>query len=96
MLLSQSIVLPQLIVQNVNLSNAFGGNYDENALLIGVFKLLFILVAAFYVLFAVIVVRQVQIMKNTLITPVSPILLVLSILHLLLAIGVLLLFIVIL
>lgn len=89
-------MLLQLIIQNDGPIGSFGGSVDENALLIGVFKLLFILVSFFYVMFAVIVVRQVQIMKNTLITPISPVLLILSILHLIISVIIFALFILVL
>ena len=70
--------------------------FGETDILSGIFKVLFILSIFFYIVFAVIVIRQVQIMKNTLITPVSPLILFLSILHLLMAVGILLLFLIIL
>lgn len=70
--------------------------FGEVNILSMVFKVLFILSVLFYVVFAVIAIRQVQIMKNTLITPVSPLILFASILHLLAAFGILLLFFVIL
>lgn len=69
---------------------------NEASLLNGLFKVMFLLSIVFYIIFAVIVIRQVQIMKNTLITPVSPLILLLSILHLILAIAILFLFIIIL
>lgn len=69
---------------------------DETAIIDFVFKLLFMLSVIFYIVFAVIVIRQVQIMKNTLITPVSPLLMLLSILHLIAALLILGLFFVIL
>lgn len=69
---------------------------QEVDILSGIFKVLFILSILFYIVFAVIVIRQVQIMKNTLITPVSPVILFASIIHLLIAIGVLFLFFIIL
>lgn len=62
----------------------------------GIFKVLFILSVVFYIVFAVIVIRQVQIMKNTLITPISPLIMFFSVVHLLLAAGVLFLFFIIL
>lgn len=69
---------------------------DESVIIDFVFKLLFMLSVLFYIVFAVIVIRQVQIMKNTLITPVSPFLMLLSILHLIAALLILGLFFVIL
>ncbi|MDQ5951142.1 MAG: hypothetical protein QG639_419 [Patescibacteria group bacterium] len=67
-------------------------NFQQIDILSGIFKVLFLLSVFFYVIFAVIVIRQVQIMKNTLITPVSPVILLASILHLLVAVGILFLF----
>lgn len=67
-------------------------NIDQVALLSGVFKVLFLLSVVFYMVFAVIVIRQVQIMKNTLITPVSPLIMLLSIIHLALTVVIFLLF----
>lgn len=69
---------------------------DEVAIVDGVFKTLFLLSVIFYVIFAVIVIRQVQIMKNTLITPVSPALLFVSVVHLLVAVGIFFFFLVLL
>lgn len=71
-------------------------SFSQDGLLSLVFKVLFLLSVLFYCIFAVIVIRQVQIMKNTLITPISPLILLFSILHLVLAVGVFLLFLVIL
>jgi hypothetical protein len=65
---------------------------SEVGILSAIFKVLFLLSVAFYIVFAVIVIRQVQIMKNTLITSVSPVILMASILHLLFALGILILF----
>lgn len=67
-------------------------SFQQIDILSGIFKVLFILSVFFYVIFSVIVIRQVQIMKNTLITPVSPVILWASILHLLVAVGILFLF----
>lgn len=68
----------------------------EAGILSAIFKVLFLLSVSFYIVFAVIVIRQVQIMKNTLITAISPVILMASILHLLLAVGILFLFFIIL
>lgn len=54
-----------------------------------VFKILFILGAFLYVLFSIVVVRQISIMRSTLVTDYSAILTTLGYIHLLLSIGVL-------
>lgn len=64
----------------------------ESMILTGLFKFLFILTMICYAAFSVVVIRQVQIMKNTLITPISPIFLTLAIFHTLAAVFVLGLF----
>lgn len=63
----------------------------ESAILFLV-KLLFILAGLIYVVFAVIVVRQVHVMKQTLITSFSPVILLLGYIHLFVAIGMLVFF----
>ncbi|MEX0895883.1 MAG: DUF5657 family protein [Patescibacteria group bacterium] len=65
---------------------------DQSSILISLFKFLFILTALCYSVFAVIVVRQIQIMKNTLITSFSPIIFFVGFAHLLVALFVLGLF----
>lgn len=69
---------------------------SETSVLNFVFKMLFILSVLFYIVFTFIVIRQVQIMKNTLITPVSPLLMLIAIVHFISAIFILGLFFVIL
>lgn len=59
-------------------------------------KGIFVLGAILYLIFSFVVVRQIHVMKSTVITPLSGFMTILGFLHLLLAIGVLLLFIVIL
>lgn len=58
------------------------------------FKVLFIVAAFLYMLFAIVVVRQISIMKSTLITSFSTLLTSVGLAHLLLSIGVLIFFIV--
>ena len=45
-------------------------------------KAIFVLLLVFYLVFAIIILRQVQIMSNTLVTPFSPILRFVAIFHL--------------
>lgn len=66
------------------------------SLLLVLFKILFVLAAFLYVLFSFVVIRQISLMRKTLITPFSPILSILGWLHSLIAIIVLLIFIIIL
>lgn len=61
-----------------------------------VFKILFIVAAALYVLFAFVVTRQIHVMKNTLITTFSSMIQLLGYLHLALAVAVLIFFIMVL
>lgn len=60
--------------------------------LLGAFKFFLILSALIYMVFAFVILRQVKVMKSTLITPFSPVIRTLGILHLALAGGVLVLF----
>lgn len=61
--------------------------------LILVFKILLLTLFGLYFIFSLIVVRQVQLMTDTLITEVSPLLKAFSIIHAGIALGVLILFI---
>lgn len=61
-----------------------------------VFKILFIVAALLYVLFAFVVTRQIHVMRTTLITSFSPVVQLLGYLHLAAAVGVLLFFIMVL
>lgn len=54
-------------------------------------KLIILLILIFYAIFALLIVRQVDLMSKTLITKVSPIVLALSIIHAGFAIGLILL-----
>lgn len=60
------------------------------------FKILFVVAAIIYVLFTLIVMRQISLMKKTLITPVSPVIGLLGFVHFCLAVGVLVFYIVVL
>lgn len=57
-----------------------------------VLKILFIVGALMYLLFAFVVVRQIQVMKSTLVTPLTPAIQFLGFIHLLFALAVLFLF----
>lgn len=57
-------------------------------------KIGFIVLASLYFLFSLIVVRQVKLMTQTLVTAVSPILKTLSIIHAVLALGLIIFFII--
>ncbi|NCN45299.1 MAG: hypothetical protein COU63_01095 [Candidatus Pacebacteria bacterium CG10_big_fil_rev_8_21_14_0_10_36_11] len=68
------------------------GSIGSSFSLLLLFKVLIIILSGFYVLFSIIVVRQIAVMKKTLITPFSANITVLGWLHFLFATGVLLLF----
>jgi len=59
-------ITPELLVQGLN----------------QVFKLFFVASAILYLVFALLVVRQIDLMKKTLITPISPAITTLGIIHL--------------
>jgi hypothetical protein len=65
-----------------------------NQLVNAVFKNCFILGAIFYIIFSVVVIRQIAIMKKTVKTSFSPVVQLLGYIHLFLALSVLLLFLV--
>ncbi len=65
---------------------------DAFLILLFFVKVLFIIGAILYVFFSFIVVRQIQVMRNSVITPFSGFIQLLGILHLLFAFGVLILF----
>ncbi|MDQ3008602.1 MAG: hypothetical protein M3Q81_03325 [bacterium] len=67
---------------------------DVNALILIFLKLMFILGGVLYLIFSFVITRQVHIMKNTLITPVSLFVQLLAYAHLVLAVGLLLYYIV--
>lgn len=85
-------MLLQILLSPSN--SLFTANIEDLTLL--VFKVMFILAAFLYVLFSIVVVRQISIMRSTLITHVSSILTLLGYVHLLMSIIVLFLFIIIL
>jgi hypothetical protein len=64
----------------------------DGALLLSLFRFLFITVAILYIAFAFVVTRQIKIMRTTLITSFSPLVRVLGYAHLLLAVAVLVIF----
>ncbi|NCN24184.1 MAG: hypothetical protein COU65_02630 [Candidatus Pacebacteria bacterium CG10_big_fil_rev_8_21_14_0_10_42_12] len=70
------------------------GNILQDPTFLAVLKFLLIIAAGLYSIFAVVVVRQIAVMKDTLLTSFSPVLLTLGFLHLGLAISVLLFFLV--
>lgn len=55
---------------------------------ISFFKLLFVVLALLYLLFAFVVTRQIKVMRTTLITPISPLVRVIGYAHLLFALVV--------
>ncbi|MDA1079481.1 MAG: hypothetical protein O2840_02210 [bacterium] len=65
---------------------------DQSSLILIVFKFFFVVAAVLYSLFAVVVIRQIIIMKNTLLTSFSPFMLVAGYAHLLFSLFVVLLF----
>lgn len=67
-----------------------------NELLLGVFKFFLVVCGLLYMIFSFVILRQIKIMRGTLITPFSPIIRTLGIIHLILAGGVLVLFVVVL
>ena len=56
-------------------------------ILVPLFKVLFVIGAIFYTLFAGVIVRQINLKKNTLMTPVSPIVMTVGLAHLILSLG---------
>lgn len=66
---------------------------DLNNLVLGIFHLAFSLASLVYIIFAIVVVRQIAVMKKTLITSFSPIITLLGLVHLAFAIVVALFFI---
>lgn len=62
-------------------------NFFNSEVLISILKLAILIILVFYALFALLIVRQVDLMSKTLITPVSPVLKAFSIIHAGVAIG---------
>lgn len=71
-------------------------NLTMSPIFTGFVKILFIVAAVLYVAFSFVVVRQITLMRQTVITSLSPLLQVLGYLHMLFAVGVVLLFLLIL
>jgi hypothetical protein len=65
---------------------------DTQLLVLLFVKLLLLLGALAYLVFAFVVVRQVQVMRSTLVTPLANVIQIFGFLHLLFALGVLILF----
>ena len=73
-------------------SGSFTGLPPEAALfLVLMLKVLFIVAALLYLVFAFVVVRQIQVMKGTVVTPFSPVVQLIGFIHLFMALGALLL-----
>lgn len=68
-------------------------NFVLDNFIFGLFKNLFIIGGIFYVIFAIVIIRQIQIMNRTLITTFSPVVRLLGYLHLIFAVGILLFYI---
>jgi choline-glycine betaine transporter len=70
-------------------------NFIQGALLF-TFKTMFIISIILYLIFAIVIVRQINVMKKTLITPFSPVVKTIGWIHLMITVGVLLLYLIIL
>lgn len=57
-------------------------------LLFDVVKILFVIAALLYLVFSFVVVRQIQVMRNTLLTPASTVIQIFGLIHLVFALGV--------
>lgn len=84
-----------LFQATISLTDPFSPMFGHSLFLL-LFKILFVLAAFLYVLFSFVVIRQISLMRKTLITPFSPVLSILGWLHSVIAIIVLLVFIIIL
>lgn len=71
-------------------------NLTSSPIFLGFFKILFIIGAVLYVIFSFVVVRQITIMRQTVMTGFSPVVQLAGYLHMLLAVVALLLFIILL
>lgn len=69
---------------------------DAQNIILLLVKLLLIVGSLLYLIFAFVVVRQVQVMRSTVLTPLSNVVQILGLVHLLFAVGVLLFFILVL
>ncbi len=76
-------------INDPSLDPSFSGNVAFQMLL----KMIFIAAGLLYLLFAFVVTRQIHIMKNTVSTPLSGVVLLIGYLHLFIALGVLFFFI---
>jgi hypothetical protein len=61
--------------------------FSVNSLLMQIVQILFLIGFALYIVFAFIATRQIDVMRKTVVTPLSPFIQVIGYLHLLLAIG---------
>ncbi len=68
----------------------FTNGHNSTTILGLLFKNFFLIGAIFYLIFAVVVIRQIAVMKKTLITSFSPVIQSLGYLHLALAVGLML------
>jgi hypothetical protein len=68
------------------------GRIDANQLIVGSVKIMFVIAGILYLVFAGLVLRQVYIMKHTVVTSFSPIVVLLGYAHLVLAVLVFLFF----
>lgn len=85
----------QVLLQTPLITNTGFGTLPvgiSDFVLLGV-KTLFIIGALLYLVFAFVVTRQIQVMRSTVITPFSPAVQLLGLVHLVLALAVLILFI---
>lgn len=74
--------------------NPILNNAEFSFALLKAFKWAFIIGAGFYVIFAFVVLRQISVMKKTLITPFSPKIATLGYFHMAFAVGMFLIFLV--
>jgi hypothetical protein len=77
---------------STNLITSLSDPALANEMLLSLFKFFLVVSALIYMVFSFVILRQIRIMKSTLITPFSPVIRTVGIIHLALAGGVLLLF----
>lgn len=83
-----------MLLQLTLFSNSTGPvPFTFSTLLEALLKILFVIGAMLYLVFAFVVVRQIHVMKSTVITPFSPVVQLLGFVHLVFAFSILLLFI---
>jgi hypothetical protein len=70
----------------------FMSGLTMQSVMLGVFKIMFLILALIYLAFAVIVIRQIKLMKSTLITTLTPTLISVGYIHLVVSIAILILF----